>query len=66
MHSPAIQSYRVELANGMKYEMPVVDNYRNGVEGPLASQGIFKGESSASGSGSRTAYVDALKGISRS
>ena len=50
----------------MKYEMPVVDNYRNGVEGPLASQGIFKGESSASGSGSRTAYVDALKGISRS
>jgi uncharacterized protein involved in type VI secretion and phage assembly/uncharacterized protein (DUF2345 family) len=65
-HSPAIQNYRVELANGMTYEIPVVDSYRNGIEGPLANQGIYKGDEKSRSTASRTAYADALKGLTRS
>ncbi|MBL0728115.1 type VI secretion system tip protein VgrG [Piscinibacter sp. HJYY11] len=65
-HSPAIQTYQVELANGMKYEIPVVDSYRNSIEGPLANQGIYKGDEKSRSTASRTAYADALRGLTRS
>jgi len=61
MHSPAIQEYRVELANGMKYNIPVVDAFRNAQEGPLAAKGVFKGEAGQGAKPSRTEYLDALK-----
>ncbi|MEO6855509.1 MAG: DUF2345 domain-containing protein, partial [Rhodoferax sp.] len=61
MHSPAIQHYQVELSNGMKYEIPVVDGFRSPEEGPLAAKGIFKGEDKQSSKASRTEYHDALK-----
>jgi type VI secretion system secreted protein VgrG len=63
MHSPAIQEYRVELANGMKYNIPVVDAFRNAQEGPLAAKGVFKGEAGQGAKASRTEYLDALKAL---
>jgi hypothetical protein len=63
MHSPAIQEYRVELANGMKYNIPVVDAFRNAQEGPLAAKGVFKGEAVQGAKASRTEYLDALKAL---
>lgn len=62
-HSPAIQKYKVVLANGVVYDIPVVDTYRNAKEGPLAASGIFKGESKQGSSASRNDYVASLKAL---
>jgi len=42
MHSPLIQTYRLEMANGVKYEMPIVDQYRNPTQGEAANRGYLK------------------------
>jgi len=41
-HSPVTRSYVVEMANGSRYEIPVVDEYTNAQEGKLAAQGFMK------------------------
>jgi type VI secretion system secreted protein VgrG len=41
-HSPVTRSYAVEMANGSRYEIPVVDEYTNAEEGKLAAQGFMK------------------------
>jgi type VI secretion system secreted protein VgrG len=43
-HSPAIQQYRVELANGVNYAIPIVDEYRNPAQGKLANLGFHRHE----------------------
>ena len=44
MHSPAVQNYRVEMANGTRYDMPIVDTYRNEQQGDTANKGYLKHE----------------------
>jgi type VI secretion system secreted protein VgrG len=44
MHSPTVQGYRIEMANGVRYEVPVVDSYRNAKQGALANKGFLKHE----------------------
>ncbi len=61
MHSPAIEQYKVVMANGVTYDIPVVDTYRNPTEGPLAASGVFKGDAKQGSSTSRSEYQDALK-----
>ncbi|WP_052162442.1 type VI secretion system Vgr family protein [Aquabacterium sp. NJ1] len=62
-HAPAIERYKVVLANGMTYDIPVVERYRNTAEGPLAAMGVFKGEDKQSSSASRSEYQSALNAL---
>lgn len=47
MHSPAVQDYRVEMANGVQYDLPVVDAHRNAAQGRPANDGFLKHERGA-------------------
>lgn len=40
-HSPVTRRYLVEMANGTRYELPVVDEYTNPEQGKLATQGFM-------------------------
>ena len=42
MHSPLVQRYKIELANGVIYDMPMVDQYANIEQGSAASEGYLK------------------------
>jgi type VI secretion system secreted protein VgrG len=46
-HKPETQSYRMEMANGVNYQIPVVSAYRNKEQGELANRG-FQNHSSRS------------------
>jgi uncharacterized protein (DUF2345 family) len=59
-HAPAIEQYKVVMANGMTYEIPVVNEYRNSKEGPLAASGVFKGDTKQGASEARGEYQEAL------
>ncbi len=48
-HMVATQEYRVELANGQSYKIPVASEYTKPDEGQAASQGFIKHEPGASG-----------------
>jgi type VI secretion system secreted protein VgrG len=39
-HKPETQSYRLEMANGINYQIPVVTAYRNQEQGELANRGF--------------------------
>ncbi len=47
-HSPITRKYVVEMANGVRYELPVIDEYSNPEQGELAAQGFIKHEAGAS------------------
>jgi type VI secretion system secreted protein VgrG len=47
MHSPLVKAYKLELANGVRYDLPIVDSYRNAEEGGPANQGYLKHEPGA-------------------
>jgi type VI secretion system secreted protein VgrG len=42
MHSPLVKGYRLELANGVRYDMPVVESYKNPKQGEPATGGFLK------------------------
>ncbi len=46
-HSPITRKYVVEMANGIRYELPVIDEYSNPEQGDLAAQGFIKHEAGA-------------------
>lgn len=71
-HSPVTRNYVVEMANGVRYELPVVDKYTNPTQGRLAAQGFLKHESgrpaadtgaTRSESTTRERYARSLKGL---
>ena len=39
-HKPETQNYRLEMANGINYQIPVVSAYRNQEQGELANRGF--------------------------
>ncbi|WP_407080835.1 DUF2345 domain-containing protein, partial [Enterobacter hormaechei] len=39
-HKPETQSYRMEMANGVSYQIPIVSAYRNKEQGKLANRGL--------------------------
>ena len=69
-HSPAIQEYKVEMANGVTYKIPIVDEYRNAKQGKPANAGFLRHEPGAPGDGqatgdhatARESYLKGLKG----
>jgi type VI secretion system secreted protein VgrG len=71
-HSPVTRRYVVEMANGVRYELPVVDQYTNPAQGRLAAQGFMKHEpgspaadtgATRAGSTTRERYARSLKGL---
>lgn len=42
MHSPLVKGYRLEMANGVQYDMPVVESYKNPKQGEAATNGFLK------------------------
>jgi type VI secretion system secreted protein VgrG len=51
-HQPSTQSYRLELANGVAYNIPVSDEFRGDAEnGQLANQGFHFFEQGSNGDG---------------
>jgi len=71
-HSPVTRSYKVEMANGVIYNMPIIDEYSNPEQGKLAGQGFIKhepgpapadtGSTRAHPSSLRDSYARGLKG----
>uniref|UniRef100_UPI00399C386F DUF2345 domain-containing protein n=1 Tax=Pseudomonas sp. MWU13-2100 TaxID=2935075 RepID=UPI00399C386F len=41
-HQVVTRQYRLELANGVKYQIPVPEDYRTPERGPLANRGLRK------------------------
>ncbi|MFB0713795.1 DUF2345 domain-containing protein, partial [Buttiauxella noackiae] len=39
-HKPETQSYRMEMANGVNYQIPIVSAYRNKEQGEMANRGL--------------------------
>ena len=44
MHSPAVQHYKLEMANGVQYDLPLVDDFKNPEQGKPANSGFLKHE----------------------
>jgi len=42
MHSPVVQSYKLEMANGVQYDIPIADGYKNPEQGEPANKGYLK------------------------
>jgi type VI secretion system secreted protein VgrG len=52
-HNPTTQKYKVELANGATFNIPVVNDFRNTSQGPASSAGYRKYESGAAAADGR-------------
>ncbi|UXY16344.1 type VI secretion system tip protein VgrG [Chitiniphilus purpureus] len=52
-HSPLIQQYRVEMANGVVYDIPVAVDYRNAAQGDPANQGFHRHQTGDAPEGGR-------------
>ena len=42
MHSPLVARYKLEMANGVQYDMPIAQGYRNPAQGEPANEGFLK------------------------
>ena len=43
-HSPVVKLYKLEMANGVEYKMPMVSEYSNPKQGDPANKGFLKHE----------------------
>lgn len=60
-HQVVTQKYHLEMANGVKYQIPIVDAYSNPEQGALANSGLQKYSSQTSGH--RNLYAELLDGL---
>lgn len=63
-HQVVTQKYLLEMANGVKYQIPIVEAYSNPEQGELANRGIQKYSSQTSDGniGCRNLYAELLDG----
>ncbi|WP_145542180.1 type VI secretion system Vgr family protein [Yersinia alsatica] len=71
-HQVVTQNYRLEMANGASYQIPIVDAYRNAEQGVLANRGLHNHtvqsrtnvNSAMTNTDHRNLYAELLDGLS--